>query len=703
MKGVSKQALIGLALLTSSPITTASVELASYGAQNAVGAIIGGYSSAFYNGKTYVVFQGPQYDLYIATYNNSTGVIEGPYWFAKGALTNDAHGTPYIHIESDGTGHVVGNCHVTALTYAKFTGGDISTITVQTSPLASCSYPCIRQTSDGKLWLFYRTVGHLSPWAYKTSTDKGATWSAATNFLLFGQALNDTAYPYITLDVARDTFWITYTWQDENNSIGNPFNASTIVNRYNVYGFSMTSAGVMKTISGAALGTFPPTLASSNTQTLLLNTQSAFNYANVPVAAFDANGVPFLLVNIGNTPATGIGHDYKVLWWNGSAVQSSIITQTDYTLDEYNIQVVSGTLAGGDIVLRAYLTVGGSPGTNGDFDVNQLDRGGNIEEWTSTPGIGSWTKTATVVTATDTTHTFNSSALVKDYDARAKLVYNAWLNGTAGPYNASVRLWGTSPVLPVFEAETTALLNRFSVTPSAPLQSELDGMVRVMKQSGIWTRLDDIVLMGGLDAQSSRLGWKGMFNLTPRGNSGNGPAFVAGIGFTGNGTDSYHDIGLAPGSLVQFTQNDGEFGLWGATNAQAGAADCGQAFGTSNTYLRMRDVSNVTGGQINQTATVNINSVTDNTLFMSLKRTSSTAVQYMRNAVSLGTGSQASVAKDTNPAHTFWVGGANLGTPQFSARPLGAFFIGASLTAAQELILYRLLYGWFRRRLTLTI
>jgi hypothetical protein len=391
------------------------------------------------------------------------------------------------------------------------------------------------------------------------------------------------------------------------------------------------------------------------------------------------------------------------MWWTGSAVASSIITQTDYTLDEYNFEVVSGTRAGGNAVLRAYVTTGGSPGTNGDFDTNQFDRGGNIEEWTSAPGLASWTKTGTVVTATDTTHTFNSGALVKDYDAKAKLVYNAWLNGTAGPYNASVRLWGTSPVLPVFEAETTALLNRFSVTPSAPLQGELNGMLRVLKQAGIWTKLDDIALMGGLDAQSSRLGWKGMFNLAPKGNGGAGPAFVAGVGFTGNGTDSYHDIGLAPGSLVQFTQNDGEFGLWGATNAQAAAADCGQAFGTSNTYLRMRDVSNVTGGQINQTATVNINSVTDNTLFMSLKRTSSTAVQYMRNAVSLGTGSQASVARDTNAAHTFWVGGANLATPQFSTRPLGAFFIGASLTATQELILYRLLYSWFRRRLTLTI
>jgi hypothetical protein len=683
---------------------TSSIELASFGAQNAVGAIIAGPSAAYYNGKTYFVFQGSQYDHYIMTYNNSTGAIEGPYWYAKGALIGDAHGTPYIHIETSGpnagTGHVVGNCHVTALTYAKFTGGDISTIAVQTSPLATCSYPCIRQTSDFKLWLFYRTNGHLSPWAYKTSTDSGVTWSAPTNFLLYGQAANDTAYPYITKDPFSDAFHISWTWQDENNSISNPFNASTIVNRYNIYYFKMTAAGVKTNIAGTALGTFPPTLASSNSECLVLNTQASFKYANVPVVAVDANSVPFLLSNIVSDGSTAIPHNYTALWWNGSAVSSSIITTTDYTLDEYNWEVVSGTLAGGNVVLRAYVTTGGSPGTNGDFDTNQFDRGGNIEEWTSAPGLGSWSKTDTVVTAPDQTHLFNSGALIKDYAAPAKLIYNGWVRDATSSNVASVRLWGPNMLSSTNEPETTAFLNRFSVTPSAALQSEINGMIRVLKATGVWAKLDELCLMGGVDAQSSRLGWKNLFNLTPvGGTAGAGPTWTQ-AGFTGNGTDSYHNTGILASSLTNFTQNDAGMGLWCSTNAQGAAADCGQAYGTSDVYLRLRDASNLTFGRINQATTLNISNA-DNTFLTSVFRTGSTAMALRKNAAQIASGAGASAARDSTAGHTLWVGGVNLGTPQFSTRPLGAFFIGGSLTTTQETFLYRVLYGWFRRRQTI--
>jgi hypothetical protein len=141
-------------------------------------------------------------------------------------------------------------------------------------------------------------------------------------------------------------------------------------------------------------------------------------------------------------------------------------------------------------------------------------------------------------------------------------------------------------------------------------------------------------------------------------------------------------------------------GLWCSTNAQGAAADCGQAYGTSDVYLRLRDASNLTFGRINQATTLNVSN-SDNTFLTSVFRTGSTAMALRKNAAQIASGTGASVARESTAGRTLWVGGVNLATPQFSARPLGAFFIGGSLTTTQETFLYRVLYGWFRRRGTI--
>jgi hypothetical protein len=669
--------------------------LTADGGQNAVSAIIGGYSSVYYNGRTYIAYLGAQYDIYIAAYVHATGAWEGPYWVVTGALGGaDAHGTPYIHIDELGTIHLVGNCHVTALTYAKSSvAGDVSTMVVQTTPVASCSYPCIRQTSDNKLWLFYRTAGHLSPWAYKTSTDHGATWSAATNFLLFGQAANDTAYAYITKEPTADEFHISYCWQDENNSLLNPFNASTIVNRYNVYYFKMTAAGVNTRIDGSAVTTFPPTLASSNSELRILDTASGFNYSQVPVVCTDANKVPFLLVNIGNTPSTGIGHDYKVLWWNGSSISSSTITQTDYTLDEYNMELVSGTLAGGNVVLRAYLTAGGSPGTNGDFDVNQLDRGGSIAEWTSAAGIGSWSKTQDIAVAPSTTALYNTPCLVRNYQAVAKLAYNDWLTAVGGPYTAKVRLWGSGGNITVpFEAEATALLNRIASTPSAKRQSLINTTIRNLKAAGVWSNLDGFWELAAADAQSSMLNWiSNNYNLTKSGTI----TQTTDLGWVSDGTTGYFDTGLALNTAgLKVTQNAAVFGLWMNTNSQSNNGDAGAVAGSTNVFICARSASDTASARLNQSTSIG-GASTDSRQFTAYTRTTSTNMRFYknRNAPS-NIATVATAAPAATPTLTF---GKVNGTAQFTTRSMGSMFIGGLLTDTQMTNLYLIMLAYKRQ------
>jgi hypothetical protein len=677
---------------------------ASDGSQNAVTAVINGWSGQYYNGRTYVAYQGAQFDLYLTAYNHSTSNFEGPYFVSKGNLVGDAHGYPGVLIKKYGTGigtiHYMGGSHVNPLVYAKSSvAQDVSTMVVQTSPVASCSYPTLRETTDGKLWLFYRAGGHLSPWSYITSTDNGATWSAATIFLNYGLGTSDSAYAWVTNDSA-DNFHISWLWQDEDNSLGNP-NAPAIGNRYNVYYMKLSSGATVKTnLAGTTLATFPPTLTSSNAECILVSTTPTWLLVQVAQVAVDSSNNPYISWNQLTNTNTGLPHTYKVGWWNGSSFSTSDITTTDHIFDEYDVECVSGSSAA-NVVLRAVVTKGGSTGTNGDYDATQTDRGGSLEEWTSTAGIGSWSKTATIITAPNTGDLYNSPNFVKDYQASAKVLYNEWVNNLS-TYTAKVGLWGSGGAVRVpFEAETTAFLNRFSVTPSAAVQCDINAMWRILKASGLTASLDAFYLLGLMDAQSARLNWINTnFTLTPQGNTGNGPTHTSGAGFTGNGTDSYHDTGILAGGLTNFTQNSAAAGIWCDVNAQGAAADFGQAYGTSDVYIRLRDASNLTFGRINQNTTLNVAN-TDNTYLTSVVRTGATAMALRKNLSQIASGAGASSARDNTAGHTFWIGGVNLGTPQFSSRRLGACYIGAAISAAQEKALYNMLYSWFRKRGTI--
>lgn len=676
---------------------------ASDGSQNAVTAIINGGSGQYYNGRTYVAYQGAQFDLYLTAYNHSNSNFEGPYFVSKGNLIGDAHGYPDVLIKKYGTGigtvHMMGGSHVNALVYAKSSSiEDVSKMVVQTSPVASCSYPTLRETTDGTLWLFYRTGGHLSTWAYRTSTDNGATWSAATVFLNFGLGTSDAAYANVTVDAA-DNFHVVWNWQDEDNSLANP-NFAAIGSRYNAYYMKLSTGATVKTnIAGAALGTFPPTLATSNSECIVVSTTPSLQFTNAPVVTVDGGNNPYVFFVKETNSATGIPHDYKVAWYSGS-VQQTTITTTDHTFDEYNMECVSGSTPA-TVVMRAYVVTGGSSGINGDFDATQSDRGGNIEEWTSTAGMASWSKTATVINAPSTSDLYNTPCIVKGYQASAKVVYNEWVNNLS-TYTAKVGLWGSGGAVRVpFEAEATAFLNRISVTPSAAVQCDINAMWRILKASGLATALDALYLLGNMDAQSSRLNWMSTnFTLIPNGNTGAGPTHTAGAGFTGNGTDSYHDTGILASALTNFTQNNGAAGIWCDVNATGTAADFGQAYGVSDLYIRLRDASNLFYGRINQITTLNVSNA-DNRYLSSVVRTGATAMALRRNTSQVASGAGASSARDSTAGHTLWIGGVNLGSPQFSSRRLGACYIGAALSAAQENALYNMLYSWFRKRGTI--
>lgn len=80
-----------------------------------------------------------------------------------------------------------------------------------------------------------------------------------------------------------------------------------------------------------------------------------------------------------------------------------------------------------------------------------------------------------------------------------------------------------------FEAETTALLARFTSQPDATRQSLINACIKGLKDDGVWVDLHGLWLLAAHDAQAAQRNWKqDAYNLTVVGS----PTFAANAGYS---------------------------------------------------------------------------------------------------------------------------------------------------------------------------
>ena len=146
---------------------------------------ISNYSAAqYFNGKTYITYNGLSDEPFITAYDHAAGTWATPVKIGTSDQVNgDDHGQPSMLIDSSGYIHVMWDAHNSSPKYSKSTSAeDISAWTSMTTPVAApaeATYPQLIQFSTGVIYLFYRSVGTTSSyWGYKTSNDDGANWSA---------------------------------------------------------------------------------------------------------------------------------------------------------------------------------------------------------------------------------------------------------------------------------------------------------------------------------------------------------------------------------------------------------------------------------------------------------------------------------------------------------------------------------------------
>ncbi|WP_111976874.1 BNR-4 repeat-containing protein [Algibacillus agarilyticus] len=213
----------------SSATSKANIEKADYFADNGLMnpvAIVQHPAGIHEKGVTYVSYQGPLEDPYVAAYNHNTETWSGPYKAGNSALGKDLtqpknidnHGKPtmimdnlgYIHVFFGGHGgdkrygknelgdtHYAANKHVvTKRPYDITEWEELNNIT----PFGT--YNQAVKMDNGDIYLFYRHGAHRSNWVYQKSTDHGRTFAAPVSILKTKKRndvqANDSWYAYVS-------------------------------------------------------------------------------------------------------------------------------------------------------------------------------------------------------------------------------------------------------------------------------------------------------------------------------------------------------------------------------------------------------------------------------------------------------------------------------------------------------------------------
>ena len=159
-----------------------------------------------HNGVTYVSYQGPLEDPYVASYNHATGEWKGPFKAGVSAMGKDPtrrpdnHGKPtmlidnagYIHVFFGGHGGIpeihgdnpLGNHHYGENKHSVSKRPlDITEWEELDTIPPFGTYNQALKMDNGDIYLFYRHGAHRSDWVYQKSSDNGRTFEPPVSFL----------------------------------------------------------------------------------------------------------------------------------------------------------------------------------------------------------------------------------------------------------------------------------------------------------------------------------------------------------------------------------------------------------------------------------------------------------------------------------------------------------------------------------------
>lgn len=364
----------------------------------------------FFNGVTYVAYQGPHEDPYVAAYVHESGKWLGPVQAGVSSMGKspdqvdpgelDNHGKPALVVDRRGYIHVIFGSHGGDPKYGRnplgdfFMGtkgkmthvvstkpGDISAWQVVDNLPANGTYSQWVKLANGDLYLFYRHGGHRSDWVYQKSTDDARTFAAPVSVL---------KHKVSAASSSVDDAW--YAWFDQG--IGDTITASYVYHpcanprhtdlRVNTYYMQMNGRdGVWTNVQGERVA-MPATKESADKLTLIQATGS--EKSSHGSCHVDPEGHPHIFFRFG-----GAVRYYR---WDGHGWQKPVSFTADY-----------GRGSDGDFMVD-------SPTTVRALLTQSRGGTGEVNWWKTTDGGLTWKKEATVFSATGLS--FIATALVRN-------------------------------------------------------------------------------------------------------------------------------------------------------------------------------------------------------------------------------------------------------------------------------------------------
>ncbi|MEK7209163.1 MAG: BNR-4 repeat-containing protein [Patescibacteria group bacterium] len=311
-----------------------------------------GPSAWYYNGKTYVVYQGngDSYDSYILTYDHNTNNWSADYLVGEG--DND-HGVPVILIDkviNPGQIHVFYGSHHSLQwpqKYARSVNPENITAFESRSPTSNHStYPQPMQFTNGDIYLFYResagsTVGQDGIWGFKKSNDVGNTWSQFTGLVDNVENEPEHIFSWYGQFVKSPDETIHFTATALQRA-GQSFNSSA----HGVFYMYSKDRGLTWYNSKGKPVTIPVTEQTAS-QILVNDTVNSYT----PAIGFDGTSKPYLLV-IEGTYGAEMGqyfYKYNGLGWDKYRLPLDNVTNKEQTgklviHDANNIDVYASNL-----------------------------------------------------------------------------------------------------------------------------------------------------------------------------------------------------------------------------------------------------------------------------------------------------------------------------------------------------------------------
>ncbi len=315
----------------------------------------------FHKGVTYVSYQGPTEDPYVAAYDHNTGKWTGPFKAGESLMGKDPehkidnHGKPAMIIDDEGYIHLVfgghggmpehgentlGNTHYGAMKHVVSKRPlDITEWEELDNIPPFGTYNQFVKMDNGDIYLFYRHGAHRSNWVYQLSTDNGRNFAPPVSILKTKQTLGTKEQPDI-----HDSWYAWFT-NGQGNDIIATFNYHVCKEpnhdgeRHNCYYMVLnTDNSEWRNVKGEKLTT-PVTKEEADVKTLVTNTEDMWTVRGA--VRLDNEGNPHIIFYMGEHLGLKHGGPKQVIYYRWTGKKWMTAESTDLPVATGDIMVSS--------------------------------------------------------------------------------------------------------------------------------------------------------------------------------------------------------------------------------------------------------------------------------------------------------------------------------------------------------------------------